>query len=116
MEKHRDQRLRYLFKTRYDFKKNLIDWDYNMDIKEAANIIHFYHYKEWRLTGVAYESGFATYIVPNRTMASYIPGRTKSDRSSCMVRGYWGDVVVSPYIAMGVECEYEPLLFKVANK
>lgn len=28
MEKHRDQRLRYHYKERYDFRKNLIDWDY----------------------------------------------------------------------------------------
>lgn len=35
-----------------------------------------------------------------------------------MVRGYWGDIIVSPYIALGVETDYEPektKLFKVAN-
>lgn len=28
MEKHRDQRLRFHYKTRYDYRRNLIDWDY----------------------------------------------------------------------------------------
>ena len=28
MEKHRDQRLRYHYKERYDYRRNLIDWDY----------------------------------------------------------------------------------------
>jgi hypothetical protein len=29
IEKYRDDRLRYLFKERYDVKDNLIDWDYH---------------------------------------------------------------------------------------
>lgn len=48
MEKHRDQRLRHHYKERYDFRKNLIDWDYQMSVKNAAPIIHFYHYRDWR--------------------------------------------------------------------
>jgi dynein assembly factor 3, axonemal len=34
------------------------------------------------------------------------------------VKGYWGDIVISPYLAFGIETDYEPekeLLFKVAN-
>lgn len=45
MEKLRDQRLRYLYKERYDFRTNLIDWDYNMLIQEYAPIVHYYHYR-----------------------------------------------------------------------
>lgn len=30
MEKLRDNKLRYLYKERYDYRNNLIDWDYNM--------------------------------------------------------------------------------------
>lgn len=87
-----------------------------MGLKERASIIHFVHYKEWRLTGVAYESGFSSYVCPNRTMSSYIPGKNKKEYTSCMVRGFWGDIVVSPYIGFGIECDYEDLLFKIANK
>ena len=39
---------RYHYKTRYDFRLNLVDWDYQMNLKEYAPIIHFYHYREWR--------------------------------------------------------------------
>jgi dynein assembly factor 3 len=28
IEKYRDDRLRYHYKTRYDYRLNLIDWDY----------------------------------------------------------------------------------------
>jgi dynein assembly factor 3 len=41
MEKNRDQRLRYHYKERYDFRKNLIDWDYQMGLREWAPIINF---------------------------------------------------------------------------
>jgi dynein assembly factor 3 len=32
IEKYRDQRLRYHYKERYDYRLNLVDWDYQMDI------------------------------------------------------------------------------------
>jgi len=28
MEKHFDTRVRYIFKERYDYRRNLLDWDY----------------------------------------------------------------------------------------
>ncbi|KAL4428975.1 hypothetical protein ABPG74_011171 [Tetrahymena malaccensis] len=118
MEKHRDQRLRYHYKERYDFRKNLIDWDYQMGLKDFASIIHFYHYREWRQTGIAFEQRFSSYIVPNRTMSSYIPGKKKLTYENVVVRGYWGDIIISPYISMGVECDVEPekeKLFKISN-
>lgn len=77
MEKLRDQKLRYLFKERYDYRANLIDWDYNANLIQVAPIIHFYYYKEWRLTGLAFEQRFSTYAQPNRTLASYAEGRRK---------------------------------------
>ena len=117
MAKLRDQKLRYLYKERYDYRENLVDWDYNMLLTPCAPIVHFYHYKQWRMTGVAYEQRFSTYTEPNRSLASYAPGRRKEDKTSCMVRGYWGDIVVSPYVAIGVACDYPQadLLFKKAN-
>ncbi len=42
----------------------------------------------------------------------------KITRDSCLVRGYWGDIIVSPFISFGVETDYEPektKLFKVTN-
>ena len=45
--------------------------------------------------------------------------KKKNTAESCLVRGYWGDIIISPYIAFGVECDYKPeseKLFKIANK
>jgi len=36
IESLRDQRMRGLYKERYDFRKNLVDWDYSMGIKDFA--------------------------------------------------------------------------------
>ena len=30
MEKQRENKLRYLLKERYDYRTNLVDWDFNM--------------------------------------------------------------------------------------
>lgn len=93
VEKLRDFRLRHLFGTRYDFRKNLIDWDYQVRrglprphtalsqhahappgqsmVKPVAGNIHYTHYRAWRQTGVAFEFGDQTYTMPNLSMASY---------------------------------------------
>lgn len=44
-----------------------------------------------------------SYYIPNRTLSSYIPGKTKEGKDSCMVRGFWGDITCSPFIGFGVE-------------
>ena len=38
-------------------------------------------------------------------MSSYIPGKEKKSKDSCLVRGFWGDLANSPYIGFGVELE-----------
>jgi len=45
-----------------------------------------------------------------------LPGKKKLSYESCLVRGYWGDIVMSPYLAFGIESDYEPKLFKIANR
>jgi len=104
----RDQRLRYHYKERYDFRENMCDWDYQMGLKEDAPVIHWVHYRDWRQTGVAFEYRFSTHIVANKTMGSYVQGKKKSTRESCLVRGFWGDIVNSPYLGFGIETDIEP--------
>jgi dynein assembly factor 3 len=47
-------------------------------------------------------------------MSSYIPAKHKNsdekykNGTSCMVRGFWGDIIISPYMAYGTETEYSP--------
>lgn len=95
----RDYRLRHNYADRYDFRVNLIDWDYQMVLKKHVGAIHTLQYRGWRNTGVAFEYGDQTYDKPNRSLASYVEGRERG--RSTMRRGFWGDTVVSPFHAVG---------------
>ena len=53
--KARDERLRGFYKNRYDSRRNVLDWDYTWELKPIASIVHKIHFREWRLTGVAFE-------------------------------------------------------------
>jgi len=105
----REKRLRQYYEDRYDYRKNLIDWDYSMSVKEWAEIIHSKLFLWWRQEGTAFEVRDAKMPQPNRSLASYAEGREKG--YSKLKRGYWGDVVQSPYWALGVQAD-EPRLFK----
>jgi dynein assembly factor 3 len=120
----RDRRSRKYYDDRFDFRKNVVDWDYHMRVEAAgAGVIHFKHFLQWRLAGVGYPVREATYPAPNRTLVGYAAGRTKEfkDRNgedngrSVASRGFWGDILNSPYHAYGTMAE-EPSLFKVANR
>jgi hypothetical protein len=39
IEKYRDDRLRYLFKERYDVRENLIDWDYHETLSKKVVVV-----------------------------------------------------------------------------
>ena len=52
-----------------------------------ASIVHYKQFREWRLSGVAFEFGDQTYTQPNRTMASYAEVRTLPRLASPRQRG-----------------------------
>jgi len=119
----RDHRLRYFYGERYDNRKSVLDWDYQTRVKEVASIIHIKQYREWRNSGVAYEFGDATYNVSNRTMVSYTTGMMKGGKDKGIkkdVRGFWLDIIVSPYPAFGVSVEpvnqFAKDLFYITNE
>jgi dynein assembly factor 3 len=58
----------------------------------------------------------ATYNVPNRTLSSYAKGKKKLSGDSCLVRGYWGDIVISPFFAFGAEVDIMPEKEKFKEK
>jgi anaerobic ribonucleoside-triphosphate reductase len=68
---------------------------------------------------VAFETRLAKYIRPNRTMASYLEGKQKKTHDNILVRGYWADIMMSPYWSFGinVDCcqDCHDVLFKKAN-
>jgi dynein assembly factor 3 len=45
IEKSWDQRLRYHYKDRYDVRKNMVDWDFNMYLKKLMPHVNDRQYK-----------------------------------------------------------------------
>ena len=75
------------------------------------------------MSGIGFEFGDATYDLDNRTMITSTKGVSKSgrDRGMCKdVKGYWLDIVNSPYISHGLEVDsqhaFAESLFKVVNR
>ena len=60
-------------------------------------------YKDWRMNGIAFETRLSAGMTPNRTMSSFIPGKKKRSGDSILVRGFWGDIINSPYWSFGIE-------------
>lgn len=114
VERLRDERLRSYYKDRYDVRRNVLDWDYSMGLVETAPNIHRVHFREWRMTGMAYEVRDAAYNTPNRSLASAAAGRQKG--ASVLKRGFWGDVVNTPYGAVGVECNDQRFFAKKSDQ
>ncbi|KAL4225502.1 Dynein assembly factor 3 [Mactra antiquata] len=109
-----DLRQRKLLGVRYDSRTNVYDWDYQMRLAQRdADIINTHEYKYWRNNGIAFEIREGDYDVPNKTLASGLI--LTHDGEKHARRGYWGDIIVSPYIALGIECE-EKSFFKKSNK
>lgn len=99
IEALRDQRCRGYYRERFEVRKNLMDADYQTHIKNRAGIINWFHYKEFGFTGVAYETRLASYSVPNKTLASYTEAQDAKTGQTISVRGFWGDIINSPYHA-----------------
>ncbi|CAD7949753.1 unnamed protein product [Amoebophrya sp. A120] len=103
VEQLRDDRMRGYYRARYEHRKNLMDHDYQLNIKPVASIVHWYHYRDFCHTGVAFESRLGSYTVPNRSLASYIDGKSREKGTSVLVRGFWADIINSPYFTFGVD-------------
>ncbi|XP_076309292.1 dynein axonemal assembly factor 3 isoform X2 [Tachypleus tridentatus] len=110
ISKYWDLRLRHLLGTRFDSRDGVFDWDYNMKmLDKGASTISLPEYKYWRNTGIAFNLREGDYNEPNKTLASEHEGQ------QYLRRGYWGDVVSSPYLAFGIECEDKEYLKKFNN-
>ena len=69
-----------------------IDWDYHMRLAQqgtpglnpnAGSIIHFYHFRRWRESGIAYELRDCKYNEVNRTLLSTAYGTRKEYKDRC---------------------------------
>lgn len=134
MRKAWDTRLRKWYAERYDVIKNMVDWDYHMRLQplgmgipgledDLGTIIHFFHFRAWRISGLSYELRDAVYSEGNRTLLSTATGRTQEykDRAgqdkgrSVSARGFWADILNSPFHAFGVRTEARGF-YKITNK
>jgi len=116
IEALRDQRCRGYYRERYDYRKNMMDWDYTTFVKQVAGIIHWYHFKEFCFTGIAFETRLASYNTPNRTLSSWIEAKG-SKGTTVSVRGFWGDIINSPYHGFGTTADLadKARLFKISG-
>ncbi|XP_065650181.1 dynein axonemal assembly factor 3 [Hydra vulgaris] len=109
-----DYRLRQHLGVRYDARENVFDWDYSMYLKDVAPVVNWHEYKKWRETGLAFDFCDSTCMNSNKTLVSGLIFKKDGERIG--KRGYWGDMIVSPYITFGVECDSKDLMAKNNNQ
>ncbi|XP_018533833.1 dynein axonemal assembly factor 3 [Lates calcarifer] len=109
MSKAWDYRVRQHLGTRYDSKRGCFDWDLTMKLHEkGCGVINKQQYVQWRERGLAFEMREGVYQITNPSLLS---SRVFSQRGNKMsVRGYWGDIVSSPYLSFGIETDDKSLL------
>ncbi|XP_051925398.1 dynein axonemal assembly factor 3-like [Hippocampus zosterae] len=104
-----DYRVRQHLGTRYDSKKGCFDWDLTMKLHEkGCSVINKHQYVRWRESGLAFELREGVYQISNPSLLSSRVFNQRGDRVA--LRGYWGDIVSSPYLAFGIETQDESLL------
>ncbi|XP_031417297.1 dynein axonemal assembly factor 3 [Clupea harengus] len=110
-----DSRVRQYLGSRYDSKHGCYDWDLTMKIyQKGCGVINKQQYVKWRDRGVAFELREGHYQTANQSLLSH---RIFGHRSGKVaVRGYWGDIVSSPYLGFGIETDDKELLKKHNNQ
>ncbi|XP_041671301.1 dynein assembly factor 3, axonemal-like [Cheilinus undulatus] len=104
-----DYRVRQHLGSRYDSKKGCFDWDLTMKLHEKkCGVINKQQYVRWRERGLAFEMREGVYQITNPSLLSSRVFSQKGERVA--VRGYWGDVVSSPYLSFGIETDDQDLL------
>ncbi|KAJ7984564.1 hypothetical protein DPEC_G00356100 [Dallia pectoralis] len=111
MAKAWDGRVRQHLGTRYDSRMGCFDWDLTMKLQQkGCGVINKQQYAQWRERGVAFELREGIYQTANGSLLSTRVFSHRGDKVA--VRGYWGDIVSSPYLSFGVESDDEKLLKK----
>ncbi|XP_006805807.1 dynein assembly factor 3, axonemal-like [Neolamprologus brichardi] len=109
MSKAWDYRVRQHLGTRYDSKKGCFDWDLTMKLHEkGCRVINRQQYMRWREQGLAFEMREGVYQITNPSLLSSRVFSRKGDKVA--IRGYWGDIVSSPYLSFGIETDDKSLL------
>ncbi|XP_071763452.2 dynein axonemal assembly factor 3 [Centroberyx gerrardi] len=104
-----DGRVRQHLGTRYDSRKGCFDWDLSMKLhQKGCGVINKQQYVRWRERGVAFEMREGSYQITNSTLLSARVFSHRGDKVAA--RGYWGDIVSSPYLSFGIETDDKSLL------
>lgn len=101
-----EHRIRNSLGVRYDNRAGVYDWDYHMRMKEIASQICFQEYKHFREHGIAFTWLETEVCRPNVTFAAGV--YKCGDRY--LHRGYLGDMVTSPYIGFGLDCDDKDMM------
>ncbi|XP_073720256.1 dynein axonemal assembly factor 3 isoform X1 [Misgurnus anguillicaudatus] len=110
-----DARVRQHLGTRYDSRQGCFDWDLTMKLHQrGCEVINKHQYVKWRESGVAFEMREGLYQTANQSLLSTRVFNHRGNRVG--VRGYWGDIVSSPYLSFGIETEDKDLLKKHNNQ
>ncbi|XP_008281516.1 dynein assembly factor 3, axonemal [Stegastes partitus] len=109
MPKVWDYRVRQHLGTRYDSKTGCFDWDLTMKLhQKGCGVINKHQYVQWREKGLAFEMREGVYQIANTSLLSSRVFSRKGEKVS--FRGYWGDIVSSPYLSFGIETDDKSLL------
>lgn len=107
-----DKKVRNYLGVRYDYRKNLFDWDLHMNIHniDGGNRITNQEYIYWRDTGVAYTFLETDCTEPNYTFALAL----LKDGDNITAMDYFGDIINGPFPSFGLDCEDADML-KMGN-
>jgi len=111
-----DIRSRQYLGARYDHRSGDYDWKLSMRYNELqASVITKHHYNRFRDVGVSFEPlEEGSYTCPNKSLSSSrVLANGRGDKNA--FRGFWGDIIVGPFVCHGIESENEKL-FKLQNK
>jgi len=103
-----------LYGDRYDYRKNLVDKDYETRLKPVAPIVNSCNYKRWREIGNAFAIRNCTYSYPNRTLSSHCETIEKDIMEPVSTRGHWSDIVNPPWISFGIKSN-DKNLFRIES-
>ncbi|TPX67560.1 hypothetical protein SpCBS45565_g03751 [Spizellomyces sp. 'palustris'] len=110
LDKMWDARLRRYYGVRFDSREGVIDWDWNMKLKDHAPTITSHEFLSFRLHGLSFPIRQSIPTHPNRTLATISALPDTQTGTSLPKWGYYSDVVVGPFLGFGLDAEAKKLL------
>ena len=140
VESLRDHRQRGFYRLRYSVRKNLLDSYFHSVASKTCDILHWKEFKDFGVSGVAFETRLGSYCKANKTFASRLQcqqktqvngltsltspgggrlGVLQSGTESINGLGFWGDIVNGPFVGLAAGClnpEDKDRLWRIAGR